>query len=923
MSDRAELLDLLARDGILRSTEQDPVVAQDGSTVAWMLDSLRVSLTSRGAELAAKLLLAELAKFDATQLATFGVTAVPLMQACISHGGGAYTGLIVRKEPKGYGAGKAIEGPLDPAKPVVIVDDSIASGSSLFKTIAKLEEAGVRVEGCVTLARFGYGRGWARAIARGLRMATVFDVEADLVPIVDPERMVLRGNISQRVPEHQLADERAPDGLHPTELARRVMEAFLDERPVPRAPARLDGDYDAAGGAWVSVRSRADVFQRYGRNGFWVLPEEPAPSAPEAIVKAALRTAKLITRAQLDESAVAVTTFGALERCTPGEIDNERYGILVRGRERPEQWGGALPNMPTMFRDWAQLEHARINNCKLHPFEPFDLFRHTVAKVVEPGARWQPDGVPRPPSPPWHAHGPQIAARARELVRALLHRTEPTGAAIPNHELDGVQGIYVSVFKDGRVLACVGDRLAGSLEETLQRIVTSIVKDPRFAHEPETRTLAVTVSLLDRLLVFPKQLPAAIAPNVDLHRHGLVVQQNARTAFLLPFTALLHSLSQSQFVAELIDKAGITRPPYDWTRVETTSWYADGTTTSALPWGLPAATACTTIAEGVERLVPRMLEYLRVHHAPRTAYYRALVDQELGTFERPRHMHGAWTLALAHRVLGGDALAARAGESIAAYATATDLELNETAVLALALSESDPQHPLLASLLARLAGAIDSFGTIPHALLPSVAQPNDTADMAFLRHEQQLDYVLPQVTLALAKARASDRAAMRRALRRADARFSILPAWSHVCWLPQAAAAAYRLEPSLDTAQIAFRVVDWALPYQQASSGGFINGEQPDSPGCTTAVYLEGVAAALELAVAAGDRERADRYRAACLAALRFVDELTYQERDRAFLLAPERAYGGVRLSRTAGDVRTDFVQHAIHALLRLRSLAT
>jgi hypothetical protein len=88
-------------------------------------------------------------------------------------------------------------------------------------------------------------------------------------------------------------------------------------------------------------------------------------------------------------------------------------------------------------------------------------------------------------------------------------------------------------------------------------------------------------------------------------------------------------------------------------------------------------------------------------------------------------------------------------------------------------------------------------------------------------------------------------------------------------------------------------------------------------------VYAEGIAAALELAVAIGDSARADRYRASCLAALQFVDVLTYQERDRGMLPAPERAFGGVRFSRTAGDVRTDFVQHAIHALLRLRQFSS
>lgn len=929
-ADRAELLQLLSTQGVLKSTDDRPVVSHDGTRMSWMLDSLHVSMTARGAELVARCLLEELAKFEATQIATYGVTAIPLMQACITHGGGKYTGLVVRKEPKGYGAGKIIEGAIDPSKPVVILDDSIASGSSIFRCVEKLEAAGLHVEGGVILVRFGFGGGWARMRGRGMRMEMVFDVFRDMVPIADPARQ-LPANLSDRLPPFTWADSAAPDGLHPTALARRVIECFLAGAPIPRPPARLDADYDASGGSWVSARSRANVFERHARNGYWVLPGEPQPSAGEAIVKAALRTAPMITREQLDGSSLAVTSFGALEPCTVGELDQDRYGILVRSLDRPDRVGGALPSMPTLFRDWAQFDHARSRNAKLLAFERFELWRHPVTKAIEPGAAWQVDGVPRPPAPGWHAHAPRIAERAREIVRAVIAGTAPSGECLPDDLLAGqVEGIYLSVFRDGQVVACVGNRLGESLDETLRKIASQVPGDPRFARvSDQTRSLVVVTSLLDKKIVFPAQAPSAVAPHVDLHRHALVVQQNTRTALLLPFVALQHSLSQVQFVAELVDKAGITRAPYHWTRMEATSWYADGETTGTLPWGLPPATPPASIGAAIEHLLPRMLEYLRARERPdglRDAFYRALVDHTHGQLERPRQIHGAWTIAAAHRALGGDELGSRAQRNIDAFVDA-NLDVNEAAVLLLALCDRDPTHAKVAPLVARLADAIDGFGGIATAELPPLpplpadADPANASELERYRREHQLDYVLPQVVLALARAPDADNDAIHRGLRRAARRFEILPSWAQVCWLPQAAAAVHALSPDPAIARVAFDVVDWALPYQQTSSGGFLNNEA-DSPGCMTAVYLEGLAAALELAVAIGDRERADRYRAACLAAVRFVDELTYQERDRGMLPAPERAYGGVRFSRTLGEVRTDFVQHAVHALLRLRPLA-
>ena len=53
-----------------------------------------------------------------------------------------------------------------------------------------------------------------------------------------------------------------------------------------------------------------------------------------------------------------------------------------------------------------------------------------------------------------------------------------------------------------------------------------------------------------------------------------------------------------------------------------------------------------------------------------------------------------------------------------------------------------------------------------------------------------------------------------------------------------------------------FEIADWLLAFQQDKTGAFINDHQPDTPGYTTAVYLEGIAAALAVA----DRDRYQRY---------------------------------------------------------------
>ena len=146
-AERRELLELLLRDGILHRTPSQPVLSRDGTSARWMLDSLPVTLSSRGAALAGRCVLELLKQFDGTQIATYGVTGIPILDSCIVQSGGRYRGLVVRKERKQHGSLKLIEGRIDPDEPTILIDDSISSGMSMEEHCRILESAGLRVEG--------------------------------------------------------------------------------------------------------------------------------------------------------------------------------------------------------------------------------------------------------------------------------------------------------------------------------------------------------------------------------------------------------------------------------------------------------------------------------------------------------------------------------------------------------------------------------------------------------------------------------------------------------------------------------------------------------------------------------------------------------------------------------------------------------
>ena len=120
-------------------------------------------------QLAGRCVLELLKRFDGHQIATYGLTGVPILQSCILQDN-RYRGLLVRKERKQHGSLKLIEGVIDPNEPVILIDDSVSSGMCMTEGTERLEAAGLRVEGAICLVRFGWQNGYAIMQERGYHM---------------------------------------------------------------------------------------------------------------------------------------------------------------------------------------------------------------------------------------------------------------------------------------------------------------------------------------------------------------------------------------------------------------------------------------------------------------------------------------------------------------------------------------------------------------------------------------------------------------------------------------------------------------------------------------------------------------------------------------------------------------------------------
>src|SRR5262249_11111319 len=390
-----------------------------------------------------------------------------------------------------------------------------SSGTSMQLACRHLEDAGIRVEGGIFLVRFGWYGGYARLQELGYHVEAGSGILTHFI-YHKGDKPPPGGNPSEVFPRAPVSAAVAPEALPQAEVAGLPPRAFGATGEPARPPLTLDADYPADGGVWVSLRSTSDIHLRHARDGFWHLPGEPPWPAPEGVIMAALRTAAALPSeralALIDESAIAVTFFTALEACPLGGLDNDRSGIVVRSLERPGWMGGALPRMPGILTAWDQYQHARMNNARLVSFEPHVILRHDVVKAVEPGAAWQSSGVPAPDAPSLLAEpdcGGALAQRARALALARLF-DEPAGAPLRDALLPPeVDLLFVSVYLDGHLRGCQGSALS-RLDDDIARLVDAALDDPRFEERDGALTrdgVAVSVAILhDGLALGPHSI---------------------------------------------------------------------------------------------------------------------------------------------------------------------------------------------------------------------------------------------------------------------------------------------------------------------------------------------------------------------------------------------------------------------------------
>lgn len=144
MYDKAALTELFRE----RALKFGDFTLASGKKAAYYLDGKQITLHSKGLRLVSQGLLELLETADVQAVGGMSIGADPIVAGVLCAAaaqGRELLGFLVRKESKGHGTNKFIEGPVQPGMKVAIVEDVVTTGGSSLLAIDRVREFGCEV----------------------------------------------------------------------------------------------------------------------------------------------------------------------------------------------------------------------------------------------------------------------------------------------------------------------------------------------------------------------------------------------------------------------------------------------------------------------------------------------------------------------------------------------------------------------------------------------------------------------------------------------------------------------------------------------------------------------------------------------------------------------------------------------------------
>ena len=170
---RDDLIDLIRSEAL----QLGDFTLASGAKASYYLDCRNITLHPKGANVIAHAMLDVIQKRGDLPVAVGGMAigADPITASIVTIAGQQdlpLKGFMVRKEAKGHGTGKQVEGPVKPGDKVIIVEDVITSGGSAIKAVEAARAFGLEVD-CVIAIIDRLAGGEAAFAAVGIELITL------------------------------------------------------------------------------------------------------------------------------------------------------------------------------------------------------------------------------------------------------------------------------------------------------------------------------------------------------------------------------------------------------------------------------------------------------------------------------------------------------------------------------------------------------------------------------------------------------------------------------------------------------------------------------------------------------------------------------------------------------------------------------
>jgi len=175
MYDRPQLIRLFHE----RALKFGDFTLASGKKSTYYLDGKQISLHSVGLKLVSEGLLDLLDGVDFTAIGGMSIGADPIVGGVLTvaaERGRQLDGFLVRKESKGHGTKKYIEGPVQPGTKVVVIDDVVTTGGSALEAVDRIVDFGCEVVCVVGIVDRKEG-GAANFAARNLPFRSLLTIE--------------------------------------------------------------------------------------------------------------------------------------------------------------------------------------------------------------------------------------------------------------------------------------------------------------------------------------------------------------------------------------------------------------------------------------------------------------------------------------------------------------------------------------------------------------------------------------------------------------------------------------------------------------------------------------------------------------------------------------------------------------------------